>query len=250
MALLENQGRNYRFLPGIAPYSSGVVAMAGYEIVHVTLRRLPYWRDGFALIQRHLREEGLPPQALCAVGLRSPSPLTFEGFAGFNEEYQRLLFESGLLVEGQNPVARTNVAPEQGAPPVPSLYSFAYASPWAESQSDSFVVAGAGELGGGELSARAIVRAGETSPEAMREKAAVVMDTMEDRLARLGVGWRQVTRANLYTVHAIEPLVRSKILGRMGEAALRGVHWYVSRPPILGLEFEMDVRGVRREVML
>ena len=28
----------YRFLPGIAPFSSGVVAAAGYQIVHVTLR--------------------------------------------------------------------------------------------------------------------------------------------------------------------------------------------------------------------
>jgi hypothetical protein len=36
----------------------------------------------------------------------------------------------------------------------------------------------------------------------------------------------------------------------MGPAAVHGVHWYLSRPPIEGLEYEMDMRGVRREVRL
>ena len=30
---------HYRFLPGIAPFSSGVVAIAGYQVVHATLAR-------------------------------------------------------------------------------------------------------------------------------------------------------------------------------------------------------------------
>src|SRR5712691_10098469 len=50
----------YRFLPGIAPFSSGVVALPGYEVVHATLRAPIPWRDGFALIDRHLRPEGRP----------------------------------------------------------------------------------------------------------------------------------------------------------------------------------------------
>jgi hypothetical protein len=34
---------NYEFLPGIAPFSSGAVAVSGYQVVHVTLRRpMPY----------------------------------------------------------------------------------------------------------------------------------------------------------------------------------------------------------------
>ena len=41
---------HYEFLPGIAPFSSGVVAGPGYQVVHVTLRRsLPY-RQGFERI--------------------------------------------------------------------------------------------------------------------------------------------------------------------------------------------------------
>ena len=44
----------YRFLPGIEPYSSGVVAMPGHEIVHATLQAALPYREGFALIERHL----------------------------------------------------------------------------------------------------------------------------------------------------------------------------------------------------
>ena len=32
-----NPKGGYRFLPGIEPYSSGVIAEPGFEIVHVTL---------------------------------------------------------------------------------------------------------------------------------------------------------------------------------------------------------------------
>ena len=35
--LVDQPKGNYRFVRGIAPYSSGAVAMPGYEVVHVTL---------------------------------------------------------------------------------------------------------------------------------------------------------------------------------------------------------------------
>ena len=50
--LREMSAGNYRYLPGIAPFSSGVVATAGHQIVHATLRAPIPWRDGFALIDR------------------------------------------------------------------------------------------------------------------------------------------------------------------------------------------------------
>ena len=37
MALIDHPTGNYRFLPGIAPYSCGVVSAPGYEIAHVIL---------------------------------------------------------------------------------------------------------------------------------------------------------------------------------------------------------------------
>jgi hypothetical protein len=111
----------------------------------------------------------------------------------------------------------------------------------------TFVVAGAGDLRGSDLSPQAIVRRGETSAAAIREKAAHVMSVMQIRLTGLGAAWDQVTTVDIYTVHALQPLLAPEILSVMGPAAIHGVRWFYSRPPIVGLEFEMDMRGIRRE---
>ena len=237
----------YRFLPGIAPYSSGVVAMPGHQVIHATLRAPVPWRDGFALIERHLRDEGRPRAALCAIALRSPKPFTFEGFAEFNAGYRAMLDTWGLLVDGANPIARTNVAPLVAAPAEPSLYAFGYTLPQVTAR-PTFVVAGSGEVV--ELAAERIVRRGETSPDALREKATFVMSVMQRRLRGLGADWRDVTSIDVYTPHPIEPFVRDVVLGVAGRAAVHGVRWYPSHPPIVGLEYEMDMRGVARELAL
>ena len=72
----------YRFVPGISAFSSGVVATSGWEIVHATLAAPVPWRDGFACVDRHLRETGRPRAALCGIELRSPAPFSFGGFDG------------------------------------------------------------------------------------------------------------------------------------------------------------------------
>lgn len=148
--LIPNPAGNYRFLPGIEPYSSGVVADEGYEIRHVTLlRALPY-REGFARIEAHLREAGRTRPALCAIELRSPEPFTRAGFVAFNTGYRALLGDWNLLIDGQNPIARTNVAPRWQPPAEPSLFAFSYTAPVDRDIGTTFVVAGAGELRGGD----------------------------------------------------------------------------------------------------
>ena len=57
----------HRFLPGIRAFSSGVVALPGREIVHATLAAPAPWREGFARIERHLRDAGRPQTALCGI---------------------------------------------------------------------------------------------------------------------------------------------------------------------------------------
>jgi len=240
-------GGQYRFLPGIAPYSSGVVAMPGHEVVHITLRAPMPWRDGFALIDRHLRGEGRPRAALCAIALRSPKPFTFDGFAEFNAGYRARLDSWGLLVDGANPIARTNVAPLVAPPSEPSLYGFAYTVP-GQTRRKTFVVAGSGEVV--ELAAERIVRRGETSPDAIREKATFVMGVMQTRLRGLGAEWSEVTAIDVYTPHPIEPFVHDVLLAAAGPAAIHGIRWYPSHPPIVGLEYEMDMRGVARDLVL
>jgi hypothetical protein len=251
MRLIDNPHGGYRFLTGIAPYSSGVLAAPGYEIVRVTLRTpLPY-QSGFELIERYLAEQRRPRAALCGVELRAPGPWSFEGFAGFNADYQSLLAAWNLLLDGHNPLARTNVAPRVAAPSLPALYAFSYSMlSAAPDLPTTFVIAGAGELPEGVLSAEAIVRGGEITAAAIEAKATFVMGLMRGRLAGLGAAWADVTAVNLYTLHSPEPFLVNIILEALGPAAIHGVHWHYSRPPIAGLEFEMDMRGVRRELWI
>jgi len=44
--------------------------------------------------------------------------------------------------------------------------------------------------------------------------------------------------------------VEHEILKLAGPAAIHGVHWYPSLPPIQGLEFEVDMRGAARALVL
>lgn len=247
--LIDNPNGDYRFLTGIAPYSSGVVAMQGFEIIHVNLQQPIAYRQGFKLIDSHLSEARRPPQALCSIELRLPAPLNFDGFATFNDDYQRLLANRELMLDGRNPVARTNIAPAVLPPEEPSLYAFAYTIPIAEGNTHpTFIVAGARDLQDqGDLSPPAIVRPNETSEEALREKAAVVMQVMQARLDGLQVNWAMATTIDVYTVYPLQPYLVDTVLNQVGRAAIHGVHWHFGHPPIEGLAFEMDLRGVREE---
>lgn len=247
--LRECPNGGYRFLPGITAFSSGVVAASGWEIVHATLVAPVPWREGFARIERHLRQHGRPRTALCGIELRSPAPFTFEGFAAFNEGYRALLGDWEILVGDDNPIPRTNVAPLLAAPTEPALYGFAYTVPGA-TPTPTFVVAGAGEMRDRAQGAAGIVRRGDTSPDAMREKARFVMGVMQDRLRALGADWGRVTTIDVYTAPPMDGGLVEEVLRPAGAAAIHGMRWFPSRPPIQGLEFEVDMRGVARELTL
>jgi hypothetical protein len=59
-----------------------------------------------------------------------------------------------------------------------------------------------------------------------------------------------VTALNLYTQHDLHAFLPAEILAAMGSAATHGIHWYYSRPPVIGLEVEVDIRGIRQELRL
>jgi hypothetical protein len=247
--LLKNDKGNYRFWKGIAPYSAGVVAEAGYEIVHARFARAIPLAEGLARVRAEVTNAKRPIHALCAMELRSPKPFTFTGFNQFNAGYVKTLVEWGLLVDGQNPVARTNIAPEVLPPAEPSIYAFSYTVPSAV-KAKTFVVAGAGELPEGSLDPHDVVRHGETSPDALRAKIRFVMELMSGRLKGLGVGWDQVTTSEVYTLHPICGEIENEIVKPMGAGAAHGFTWHYSRPPIESIEYEMDLRGVRHEIVL
>lgn len=247
MPLIEHPTGNYRFLPGIAPYSCGAVSCPGFEIVHVTLTTPVPYRTGFDRVAAFLDKEKRPRAALCGIELRSPRPFTFAGFAEFNAGYAAILKNWGLFVNGVNPVARTNVAPVVNPPGEPMLYGFSFTKPCAAELPPTFIVAGGGELPEGVLAREGIVALGDTSAQGIKEKARFVMGLMENRVQGLGVTWPMVTTVEVYTIHEIITLLPDIILGRIGAAAVHGVRWHYSRPPIEEIEFEMDVRGTHSE---
>jgi hypothetical protein len=235
----------YRFLPGVFQYSGGAAAQRGHAIERVRFRVPVPLAEGFARIERIIGASGRPLTAFCACELRSPAPFTEQGFRAFNEVYVVTLEKWGLFDGKVNPVARSNVCPEIDPPAEPSFHAFSFTVA-ASDAAPSFVIAGSGEAReGGATYRERTVRHGETSPDAMREKARYVLGEMERRLAAFGFGWADTTATQVYTVHDLHPFLADEIVRR--GAARSGLTWHFARPPVRGLEYEMDCRGVGRE---
>ena len=238
----------YRYLKAVFQYSGGVAAEAGFEIERARLREPLPLEQGFSLVEKYFQEKAIATTAFCACELRSPEPFTEQGFIDFNRHYVKTLERWGVYRDGDNPVARTNVCPEFDKPAAPSLYAFSYTVP-AKGARGSFIVAGGGEAkeGGPDYKSR-IVRLGDTSPAGLREKARFVIAEMERRLTALGFGWKDAVSTQAYTVHDIGALVGEELARR---GAMRGgLEWHFCRPPVVNLDFEMDVRGAAREILI
>ena len=245
--LVRHPGGQYSFLRGIPAYSAGVIARDGYEVVHATFSRSPSLRSGFKAIDEHLSGLNLPKAALCGVELRSPRSFSPEEFRAFNGSYIEVLKSWGILLEGAlNPVARTNVAPVAFPPSEPAIHAFSYVTRSTNSQR-TFLVAGGGELPDGSINPKDILRRGDTSSAAIAEKARYVMSRMEARLRAMGASWLEVTAIDVYTAHDLSGTLVTDLLKQSGHNA---VTWNYARPPIMDLEFEMDLRGVRSEIVL
>jgi hypothetical protein len=237
----------YRYVPGVFQYSAGVAAEPGFAIERARFARVVPLDEGFARIEAHLKSIGRPVTAFCACELRSPAPFSEQGFVDFNRIYVGTLERWNVMRNGVNPVARSNVCPEIDPPAAPGFYAFSYTVP--ATAGGGLVVAGSGEAPEGHKDYRSVtVRAGETSADAILEKARWVLGEQERRLAALGATWRDVTATHVYTVHDIHPFLGSELVRR--GAAAGGVTWQYCRPPVAGLEYEMDCRGVGREIVI
>jgi hypothetical protein len=243
--LVKNPHAAYRFLPGSDPYSSGVIANPGHEITHCRLLQDLPWRDGLERIRKHVEANGLTHHAICGIELRCPAPHSLDGFGSFNKQYFALLDEWDMLVDGQNPIARTNVSPVVSAPGETMLYGFSHLTP--STRPGTFIVAGGGELPHGELARKHIVRVGETTPDAMQEKVQCVVRIMQTRLKRLGADPGNTSRIAVYCAREWGPLIESEIISGLPGAARIGVTWFHARPPVEEIEFEMDIHGVYRD---
>jgi len=244
MPIAHPQG-HYHFLKGAAPFSLGVIADPGHEIVRVTMGHPMEWSHGFDFIRTHLEGQELEPAALCAIELRSPQPMTRDAFRAFNTEYCGKLKQWDLFVDGVNPVARTNVAPMYSPPAKTELYAFSFTVP-SDDEVPTFIISGAADSRDGNTPEEQVICFGQSDPESMRTKAAFVMSTVTQRLLDLGETWDAVSSTNLYIVRGADA-VGGDILEKLGPAARRGMVWHHAWPPLVDLELEVDTRAIRRE---
>ena len=238
----------YRYIPGPFQYSAGVAAQPGHTIQRARFANPVPLEDGFRRIEAFLRNADLPLTAFCACELRSPAPFTDAGFIAFNRAYVGTLERWGIVMNDANPVARSNVCPELDPPETPSFHAFSYVTPAADAP-PSFVVAGSAEAQEGSGPYRdKTIRYGETTPDAIAEKARFVLDVMANRMAALGATWATTTGVQVYTVHDPHPFLGAEIVTR--GATRHGLTWHFCRPPVIALEYEMDCRGVGVEWVL
>ena len=223
---------NYRYLdsPG-RPFSAGVVADRGFDLVHATLLKpLPLDR-GLEAARQHLEQVGRPAAALAAFELRIAQPLSRQGFDDFNAAYVARLRAIGVSAGEKLPAARTNVAPTASRIEEPSLYAFTYTLP-GDREGPAFVLSGAPETD-------------RTSTEA---KLLSILAVLDGRLDALGTTWEHCTATNFYG--SALPAESAAVFQRLGSAAVHGVHWYPSLPPVTPLEYEIDARGTSREITI
>jgi hypothetical protein len=248
MAATEFRPGGYRYLPGVFQYSAGVAALAGFEIARVTFRKAPPLHEGFRAAEEIIKSAGRPLTAFCACELRSPGQFSELAFRAFNESYVEVLDEWGVIVDGANPVARSNVCPEIAPPSEPVMYAFCYTVA-ADTATPTFVIAGSGEVPEGKANYRDhIVSPGDLSPAGMRAKVRFVREEMQRRLAGFGLEWRDVTATQAYSIRDFHDCLADELIAE--GAAKHGVIWHYCRPPIVGLDFEMDCRGVSRELFV
>lgn len=235
----------YSFIPGVFQYSAGVGALPGFRIERVRFASPVPLAEGFHRIEAAIKAAGRPLAAFCACELRSPAPFTEAGFRRFNEIYVGTLEKWGLVKDGRNPVARSNVCPAVDPPPEPALHAFCFTTETKSAQ-PSFVVAGSGEAPEGKANYREhIIARGDVSPAGLRQKAVWVLGEMERRMAALDASWKDTTAVQLYTVHDVHPFLEAEIVRR--GAARNGLIWHFNKPPVLEIEYEMDCRAVHLE---
>ena len=242
---VEAANSGYRFMPGVSQYSCGVGALPGFTLERVRFSSVVPMAKGFEMIAEVLKKAGRPLTAFAACELRSPAPFMEDGFKAFNEIYIKTLIEWGVMTNGVNPVARSNVCPKLDPPPEPGFHAFSY-TVLAPNAPASFVIAGSGESVEGKANYRDhAIRLGDTSPAGMLEKAKFVLAEMERRMSAFSGDWSKTTAVQLYTVQDVYALLESE-LGKRG-VLRNGLTWHFNRPPVVDLDYEMDCRRVHIE---
>jgi hypothetical protein len=86
--------------------------------------------------------------------------------------------------------------------------------------------------------------AGDVSPAGMAAMARYVIAELRQLSTQLGVRWTDITGAQAYTIHSLDHVMDELRLSGLGSV---GLSLFPAYPPVIGLEFEIDVRAVSLE---
>lgn len=245
----------YSYIPSVFQYSAGVASEPGFRLEQARFSALVPIQTAFELVERHLTQIGRPFTAFAHCELRSPGQFNDIGFIEFNKQYVSTLQKWGIYqaqngnTQAINPVARTNVCPEFFGPQEISMLAFTYTVPCEADAKVNFVISGAGDARPGpEPYKDRIIALGDHSQAGLQQKIEFVIQEMEKRLKSLGFTWSDVACTQAYSVHNIGGLV-SSLLASQGFIRT-GLNWHFARPPVMGLDFEMDLRGAVNQVYI
>jgi hypothetical protein len=247
--LIRNPRGNFHFTKGSPFYASAVLADAGFEIVRATFEQPVPLHAGFDSIQREIKSRGRPMQALCGMELRAQDPYPNRTlFMEFNSQYVERLNSLDLLVDGLIPITRANLAVHDGSVTEQCVYAFLYTVA-AKTNRRTFATSAFADLRRRSDGSVENIAAGDVSPAGLREKVSFVIHTVDENLKAIGASWDLATQVRIYTVQPIGNLIPEIILPVTGPAAHHGINWHYTYPPVVGLELEIDVRGVLREAL-
>jgi hypothetical protein len=226
---------SYRFLgaPG-GPFSAGIVADPGLDLVHAVFSRPVPLEQGLEAAARHVEAAGRPVQALGGFELRIPEPLSRQGFDSFNAPYVQRMAAMGLTSEGSMVTARTNVSPIVAGVAAASVHAFTYTVPGRGRSGPAFRLSGATET-----------RRDGSAADRLRS----IVDVLAGRMAELGVTWDDSTVIDVYGTGAAAAAL-AEVLPSFGAAGLHGLTWMPSLPPISDFSFEIDARAAGTELVL
>jgi hypothetical protein len=246
--IIDFKAGDFSFLvaPG-GPFSAGVRANNGFALHRARFARPVPMMDGFARIKQHLAKLGRPVTALAACELRSPKPMTVPEFQEFNREYLKTLHEWGCRDGEINAPARSNIAPITEAPAGSSFFAFTYTVAETNASGD-FLISGLPEIKAGATGSDRTFGGRDVSLKGLAAKARYVMDGLRARVEALGCDWNAITASQVYTVHDVRPVLEN-LFAELNISQI-GVAWYPGWPPVNDMEFEVDVRRVRTELVI
>lgn len=246
--LIDHPTGAFAYLPGGPPFSQGVVAHDGYQIVEWEFRHPQPLPAALHRIGHEFGLRGLGWESLVGVDLRSPVQFDGPGFAAFNADYLATLREHyPLAPDALAPFTRTNIAPVEVYLSEPSIRAVQVIERCAAGGAD-FVLSGVAEIPGAPTPEETIAFR-DTSDEGLRAKVDFVVAELALRVEKLGVSTGDARSVDVYTAHRLgwlEPVVADTF----SSVGRHGLHRWLGRPPIVDLEVELGCKRLSGQVIL